>query len=184
MQNLSKPALWWDTMPGPSGLVERVTEFPLRMQSVVIRHEGDVPWEEDFRFSVKEAVQKRNSDLQMDGYSAPPQEKPDRWLVDRLSGGRFFCLPTEDPIPRAAAQGWLKDRVLWISGIGDKRQAGAWLDLAARMGRVPQEQRGCLILLLPKTIPVNTSLSVLDMSEYLGEYDLHFFSGCWRPGKG
>lgn len=176
MPMLNEPELWWNEMPGPSALVERTAEALLQTQSVALHCGEGVPWEEDFCISVKETVQRRNPDLLLDAYTAPAQGDPGRWVMDRLTGGDFFCLPSEDPVQKAAARGLLKNRILWVSGIREKRQADAWLDLAQRMKRVPSGKGGCAVLLLPGDLPGRSWLTELDMGTFLGEYDLHFFA--------
>ncbi|MCD8190624.1 MAG: hypothetical protein LUD78_10485 [Clostridiales bacterium] len=174
---LNEPELWWNEMPGPSNLVEEAAEQLLQRESVALHcAEGVIPWEEDFRISVKEKVQRRDPDFLLDAYTAPAQGDPGRWVVDQLTGGGFFCLPSEDPVQKASAQGLLKNRILWVSGIREKRQADDWLDLTQRMKRVPPRQRGCVVLLLPSGLPGRSWLAELDMEAFVGEYDLHFFA--------
>ncbi len=176
MLMLSEPELWWNTMPGPSNLVEQVAELLLQPQNVVIRYGEGMPWESDFRISVKEKVQQRDPNILLDAYSAPPQCDLGRWVAKQIGGSEFFCLPSEDPIRKATEQNLLRDRVLWVSGIQTRRQAEGWFDLAARMSRSPKEQRGRMVALVPSSIPVNEAQNALNIAEYVGDYDLHFFS--------
>lgn len=177
MLTLNKQELWWNTMPGPTSLVGRVADLLLQTQNTIISDEGGVPWEADFRISVKEIVQQRNPNILLDAYTPPFQCDPGRWIISQVTGGDFFCLPSEDPLRKAAAQNLLRDRILWVSGIQPGSQANKWIDLAVRMSQLPREQRGCMVVLTPGSIPSNvSSVKKLDVNDFIGEYDLHFFS--------
>lgn len=174
---MMQPAeLWWNAIPGPVRLTGRLASQLLHLESTVLCSTGNFPWPDDFRLNVKDRIQRVSPHLLVEycDASAMGDMTPGRWILDRIGGGRTFCLPSDDPLRVAIQHGYMKNRIFWVANCRSREQANAWIALANQLKRRAQE--GCVCLLAPPGMRGNSGLSQLAADGYFGAYDLSFFA--------
>lgn len=183
---MSGAEMWWNQVPGPIRLVNRMSQVILDGESVWLS--GEMTWRDEFRMFVKMKVEEENSSIGfhiVDIHDFPDNQKIDDLIFSYDENARQGYLPAIPLVDYICKRNVLPDSIIWLYGINDNRYE-RWLEFSRMLAR---KHAGLRIICEGVACKGNwRGITELDAGKEISEFDTLLFAMTsvselnWSPG--
>lgn len=177
---------WWNSITGPHVAVTKVSEALIDDKNVVLSVPADLPWRHSMRSAIHDTFRDRldSDDVVIELLDAvddiPEDIEPGRFILSQFASStisRGYREKSKNTIQEyIAAKKVLKNRVLWIKGLGG-HSANQWIDFCQEYKQSSLEN-GLFVLEVQEQF-LETDIKSLQLIEYsslVSNYDVQLFN--------